>query len=77
VASLVPPLGTGRWGGDAGGKDDGPLNGAARAAAVVGGLSGCLDPVANESYGGSRAIREEKTTRRRNREPTRSPVQAR
>jgi hypothetical protein len=59
-----------------GGEDGGPLDGAARAAMVVGGLGGCLDPTAIGPYGGSRAIREEKTARRRNREPTRSPAQA-
>jgi hypothetical protein len=40
-------------GGD--GEDDGPLNGAARAAAAVGGLGECLDPMVIGPYGGSRA----------------------
>jgi hypothetical protein len=36
---------------------------------------GCLDPAAIEPYsGGSRSTREEKTARRRNRGPARSPV---
>jgi hypothetical protein len=62
-----------------GGEDVGPLDGVARAtvAVVVGGLGGCLDPMATGSYGGSRATREEKTARRRNWGPTRPPVQAR
>jgi hypothetical protein len=38
---------------------------------------GCLDPVATGPYGGSRAAREEKTTRRRNRGPAQPPMQAR
>jgi hypothetical protein len=40
---------------------------------AVGGLGGCLDPVATGPYDGSRAIREEKTERRRNLGPTRPP----
>jgi hypothetical protein len=43
-----------------GGEDNEPLNGAARAAAVEGGLGGCLDPVATGPYGGSREEQEEK-----------------
>jgi hypothetical protein len=46
-----------------GGEDAGPLNIAARVAAVEG---GCIDPAATRPYGGSRVIREEKTARRRN-----------
>jgi hypothetical protein len=51
-----------------GGEDVGPLDGVARAAVAVavGGLGGCLDPMATGPYGGSRATREEKTARRRN-----------
>jgi hypothetical protein len=37
---------------------------------VEGGLGGCLDPTVTGPYGESRAIREEKTARRRNRGPT-------
>jgi hypothetical protein len=77
--SPVPPLGTrrrGRGGGGVG-EDDGQLDGATRRAAVVGGLGGCLDPVATGPYGGSRVTREEKTARRRNRGPTQPPAQAR
>jgi hypothetical protein len=40
-------------GGD--GEDDGPLNGAARAAVAMGGLGECLDPMVIGPYGGSRA----------------------
>jgi hypothetical protein len=47
-----------------GGEDNEPLNGAARAAAVEGGLGGCLDPVATGPYGGSREEQEEKTAGR-------------
>jgi hypothetical protein len=43
---------------------------------VVGGLGECLDQVVIGPYGGSRATRE-KTARRRNQEPTRSPTQER
>jgi hypothetical protein len=49
------------WGG--GGEDGGPLDGATRAVAVVGGLDGCLDPAATRPYGGSRATREEKAAK--------------
>jgi hypothetical protein len=38
-----------------GGEDGGPLDGAARRAAVVGGLDGCLDLAVTGPYGGSRA----------------------
>jgi hypothetical protein len=48
------------WGGEYGG----PLNGAARATTVEGGLGGCLDPTTTEPNGGSRAEQEEKTARR-------------
>jgi hypothetical protein len=44
---------------------------------VVDGLGGCLDPMATGPYGGSRAEKEEKIARRRNRGPGRSPAQAR
>jgi hypothetical protein len=64
--SPVPPLGTGRWGGCGGGEDGGPLDGAARAAVVVGRLGGCLDPAATGPYSGSRATRKEKIVRRKN-----------
>jgi hypothetical protein len=42
----------------------------------VGGLDGCLDLVETEPYDGSKAIREEKTMRRRNRGPARPPALA-
>jgi hypothetical protein len=60
-----------------GGEDGRPLDGAARRAALVAGLAGCLDPVVTGPYVGSRATREEKTTTRRNRGPARPPAQAR
>jgi hypothetical protein len=62
--SPVLPLGTRRKGGGVGGEDDRLLNGAARVAAVEGGLGGCLDPTTIGPYGGSRVEQEEKTTRR-------------
>jgi hypothetical protein len=49
-----------------GGEDGRPLARVAWLAVVVGGLGGCLDLVTTGSYGGSRAIREEKIERRRN-----------
>jgi hypothetical protein len=47
-----------------GGEDGGPLNEAARAAAVEGGQGGCLDPTVTGPYGGSRAEQEVKAARR-------------
>jgi hypothetical protein len=49
AVSPIPPQGIGRWGGGGvgwGGEDGGPLDRAARVTAVVGGLGGCLDPLA-------------------------------
>jgi hypothetical protein len=56
-----------------GGEDGRPLARVAWLAVVVGGLGGCLDLVTTGSYGGSRAIREEKTERRKNRGPAWPP----
>jgi hypothetical protein len=64
AASLVPQLGTGRWGGGGGEEDGGPLTGAACQWWWWVDRGGCLDPAMIGSYGGgSRSTREEKTTR--------------
>jgi hypothetical protein len=42
-----------------GGEDGVPLDGAARAAAAMGGLSWCLDPTTIGPHGGSRAEKGE------------------
>jgi hypothetical protein len=47
-----------------GGEDGGLLNRAARAAAVEGGLGGCLDPTVIGPYGESGVEQEEKIARR-------------
>jgi hypothetical protein len=54
AVSLIPPLGTRKWGGVGDGEDGRSLDEATGTVTMVGGLGGCVDPAATGPYGGSR-----------------------